>query len=110
MGRRLKEKELGFLREAGASPDDRTSFQWKKDKTVGKVTVNIPKSQLLTDTKEANATREAERNKFGIGKDFRTVLQRARQFDPNTQIQDPAYYDEISKEIGIEKKSDWEEI
>jgi hypothetical protein len=70
----------------------------------------LAKHLIHTNTKEANKAREEERAKLGIGKDYKAEIQRARQFDPNTQIQDPAYYDEISKEIGIEKKSDWEEI
>lgn len=70
----------------------------------------LAKHLIQTDTKEAREAREAERAKLGIGKDYKTQVQKARQFDPATMVQDPAYYKEISEEIGIKTSPDWQDF
>lgn len=72
-------------------------------KKPSKITVNIPKSQLHTDTKEANESRAQARAQFGIGRDFKMIVKK-NTFDPDVQVIDPAY----AASLGV-TESDWED-
>lgn len=59
----------------------------------------LSKHLILTDTKEANDARAAERAKLGIGRDFKIINRPIEHWIPGLAI-DPQY----ARELGISNK------
>jgi hypothetical protein len=65
----------------------------------------VPKHLLLTDSKEANEARASERQKLGLGKDYK-LLRSALLKYRDGMAGDPNYY---AAELGSTEVS-WEEL